>query len=94
VGKSTLLRTLAGLLSPLKGAVRLEGEDLVKLKVHRRAAAGLALVPEGQQSFPTMTVLENLQVGASVHREVASRFDEHVTPLFDMFPRLAERREQ
>ncbi|PBC36020.1 branched-chain amino acid ABC transporter ATP-binding protein [Rhodococcus sp. ACPA4] len=94
VGKSTLLRTVAGLLTPLAGAVLLDGEDITRLNPFKRAAAGLAFVPEGQQSFPGMSVLENLHVGASVHTEVEKNIDEHLEPIFALFPRLAERRGQ
>jgi len=94
VGKSTLLRTIAGLVSPLAGAVRLDGADVTRMGPHRRAAAGLAFVPEGQQSFPAMSVHENLQIGASVHPEVERHLDDHLAPIFELFPRLAERRGQ
>jgi branched-chain amino acid transport system ATP-binding protein len=94
VGKSTLMRTIAGLEDPLKGRVELGGTDVTKLKPYKRAAAGMAFVPEGQQSFPGMSVFENLLIGASVHPEVEKNIDEHVEPIFALFPRLAERREQ
>ena len=67
-GKSTLLRTLAGLVTATGGAVRFAGEDLLAVPAHRRVAEGIALVPEGRRLFPSMTVAENLLVGAHARR--------------------------
>jgi branched-chain amino acid transport system ATP-binding protein len=94
VGKSTLLRTLAGLQPALGGSVTFGGRVVTAAAPHRRVAGGLAFVPDGQQSFPAMSVLENLQIGAALHREVARSLDAHLDPLFTLFPRLAERRSQ
>jgi len=67
-GKSTLLRTLAGLVTATGGTVRFAGEDLLAVPAHRRVAEGIALVPEGRRLFPSMTVAENLLVGAHARR--------------------------
>ena len=67
-GKSTLLRTVAGLVTATGGAVRFAGEDLLAVPAHRRVIEGIALVPEGRRLFPSMTVAENLLVGAHARR--------------------------
>ncbi|MEQ3552667.1 ABC transporter ATP-binding protein [Pseudonocardia nematodicida] len=93
-GKSTLLNCLAGLIAPAAGAIRFRGEDITGRPAWSRPASGMALVPEGQQSFPAMTVQENLWVGGRVSAAVASRYAQNLDRVFDLFPRLAERRDQ
>lgn len=90
VGKSTLLRTLAGLITANAGEQRFKGQSIASHSAHRRVRDGLALVPEGQQSFPAMTVLENLQIGASLRENL----DERLGSIFELFPRLEERQRQ
>ncbi len=63
-GKSTLLRAAAGLLRPREGAIRLDGQDITRLRPHERVARGMAYVPQGQQCFPHLTAAENLQLVA------------------------------
>jgi urea transport system ATP-binding protein len=63
-GKSTLLRVAIGLLKPRTGTVRLDGEDITGLAAHQRVARGIAYVPQGQQCFPHLTTMENLQLVA------------------------------
>ena len=92
-GKTTLLRAMLGLVSPWRGSVLLDGEDVTRLKAHQKAERGLVLVPEGRQLFATLTVLENLQMGATVRRargSMAATLDE----VFALYPVLAERRRQ
>ena len=67
-GKSTLLRAIAGLHRPTSGSVLLDGADIARLRPEKRVAAGVVMVPEGRRLFPTLTVEENLQVGASYAR--------------------------
>ncbi len=93
VGKTTLLRTVMGLLRPWQGSVSFAGRDITRLAPHARAKLGLVLVPEGRQLFTDMTVYENLEMGAFTHRARAS-MKENLDKVFTMFPRLAERRQQ
>ena len=78
VGKTTLLKTLMGLLPARTGKVRLDGRDLARAKPWQRARAGIGYVPQGREIFPRLTVEENLLMGA---RRVPAR-------VFEMFPVL------
>jgi len=93
VGKSTLLRTVMGLLRPWQGTITFQGQDLTRQSAHARAKAGLVLVPEGRQLFTDMTVLENLEMGAFPPRS-RGHFQENLDRVFALFPRLAERPHQ
>ena len=93
VGKSTLLRTVMGLLRPWQGTITFMGKDMTRQSAHTRAKAGLVLVPEGRQLFSDMTVLENLEMGAFPPRSRA-HFRENLDRVFALFPRLAERPQQ
>ena len=93
VGKTTLLKTVMGLLRPWQGAVTFEGRDVTGLSAHARAKAGMVLVPEGRQLFTEMTVLENLEMGAFSSRARAT-FKENLEKVFELFPRLKERAKQ
>ncbi|HEU4358708.1 MAG TPA: ABC transporter ATP-binding protein [Xanthobacteraceae bacterium] len=88
MGKTTTIRTIMGLLPACGGSVVFEGVSLIGLPPYRIAQAGLGLVPEGRQIFPTLTVEENLIATA------ASRFTPRWTldRVYDFFPQLAERR--
>ena len=93
VGKTTTLRAVAGSIRPWAGRVTFGGEDVTRLPPHRKAARGLALVPEGRQLFAEMTVEENLEMGAYAkhgERSYASRLER----VYELFPRLKERRSQ
>jgi branched-chain amino acid transport system ATP-binding protein len=72
-GKSTLLSTLAGAHRPRRGTVRWAGRDVTALPAHRRVRLGVSLTPEGRRLFPSLTVAENLQVGAWPQRQAARR---------------------
>ncbi len=92
-GKTTLLRAVMGLLPAWKGDVRLDDRVITRLSPHEKADLGLVLVPEGRQLFATMSIAENLEMGATVARArgvMKASFDE----VFTLFPRLAERRTQ
>jgi branched-chain amino acid transport system ATP-binding protein len=92
-GKTTLLRALMALIPAWKGTVRLDDRDITRLSAHDKAELGLVLVPEGRQLFSTMTILENLEMGASVRRARAA-MRATTDEVFALFPRLAERRRQ
>ncbi|MGZ4334696.1 MAG: ABC transporter ATP-binding protein [Gaiellaceae bacterium] len=84
-GKSTLLGSVAGVVQPRAGAVRLDGVPLARLPAHRRVRLGIALVPEGRRIFPSLTVDENLRVGAQVRRSGPWTRER----IYDVFPMLA-----
>ena len=92
-GKTTLLRTVMGLIRPRSGTIRFEGQDVSTLPAHAKAELGLILVPEGRQLFSTMTVEENLEMGASPQR-AKPHFRHNLERVYDIFPRLKERRSQ
>ena len=92
-GKSTLMLTLAGLLRPQRGSVKLEGEELLGKTPAQIVARGMALVPENRLVFPSLTVKENLVAGAFKRRDAAGiRSD--IDAMFSRFPRLKERTAQ
>jgi branched-chain amino acid transport system ATP-binding protein len=93
VGKTTLLRTVMGLLRPWQGSVTFKGQDYTRTPANARAKAGLVLVPEGRQLFTEMTVFENLEMGAFSPRGRA-HVKVNLEKVFALFPRLAERRQQ
>jgi branched-chain amino acid transport system ATP-binding protein len=86
-GKSTLLRVIAGLLSPTAGHVALDGRRLDAMRTHERVGEGIALVPEGRRVFPSLTVRENLLVGAYARRPGPWSIDRVV----ELFPMLADK---
>jgi branched-chain amino acid transport system ATP-binding protein len=90
VGKTTLLRTMVGLLKPWQGSIRFADQDVTRVSPHGKAAQGIVLVPEGRQLFPSMSVYENLEMGAFSKRAKA-HFDENLERVYDMLPRLKER---
>ena len=92
-GKTTTLRAVSGLLPLRRGRIEFEGQRLDGLSSAQIVARGLAHVPEGRQLFPTMTVLENLELGARTPAARASMRDS-LAQVFDLFPRLQERAAQ
>jgi branched-chain amino acid transport system ATP-binding protein len=89
-GKSTLLRTIAGLHRPAEGSIRLEGREISSLPVHARVAAGVALVPEGRRLFASLTLEENLLIGATRGRP--GRWT--LAAVYELFSWMRERRSQ
>jgi branched-chain amino acid transport system permease protein len=88
-GKSTMMRAISGLHRPVKGEVFLNDEPIGQAQAHEIALAGLALVPEGRQIFPELTVMDNLLLGAYRRRDDMVQND--IARLLDRFPRLRER---
>ena len=92
-GKTTTLRTVMGSVRAWKGRILLEGSDVTKLSPHAKAKRGMVLVPEGRQLFPDMSVEENLEMGA-YSRRARKRRKENMDRVYELFPRLRERRRQ
>jgi branched-chain amino acid transport system ATP-binding protein len=90
-GKSTTLKTSLGLVKPASGSVLLNGVDVTGSKPAERIRRGIAVVPENRRLFGTMTVLENLQLGAYTRSSVPQ---EDYDRVFELFPRVYERRDQ
>jgi branched-chain amino acid transport system ATP-binding protein len=89
-GKTTLFKTVSGIVRPTSGSIRFEGRDLLAVAPAARAHLGIAHIPEGRQVFPSLTVLENLQMGA--YTEAGRRvWKENLEKIHSWFPVLAER---
>ena len=92
-GKTTTLKAIVGLLRPTEGEINYDGQNIVAIAPHRIAARGLVLVPEGRGVFPSLTIEENLQMGAYIRDDrVAIAAD--IEHKFELFPRLKERAKQ
>jgi branched-chain amino acid transport system ATP-binding protein len=93
VGKTTLLRSIMGLTKPWSGSVWFEGKDVSHLPAYTKAEMGMVLVPEGRQLFTDMTVVENLEMGATPKR-AKPHFRRNLERVYEMLPRLKERKDQ
>ncbi|MCF8062443.1 MAG: ABC transporter ATP-binding protein [Deltaproteobacteria bacterium] len=93
VGKSTLLETVFGSVPPWGGQVLYNGVDVTRVPTHKKVDMGLALVPEGKHLFPSMTVYENLAMGAYPKKAMPHR-EKNMQLVYALFPRLKERSEQ
>jgi branched-chain amino acid transport system ATP-binding protein len=89
-GKSTLLGTIAGLLPRTAGSVTFDGRELAGMPAHRRVALGISMVPEGRRIFPSLSVEENLLVGAQARRPGPWT----VAAVLELFPLLADKRQR
>ena len=89
-GKTTLLRTLAGLHRPSEGSIRFDGGDVTRVSPERRATSGIVMVPEGRRLFPSLTLEENLLVGATYARKGPWTIER----VYEVFPWMRERRGQ
>ena len=92
-GKTTTLHTLTGLLSPKKGSVIFEGEDITKIPAHKIVSMGMAHVPEGRRVFADLSVYENLKLGAYTRKD-KENLNKDLENIYKRFPRLAERKNQ
>jgi branched-chain amino acid transport system ATP-binding protein len=92
-GKTTLFKTISGILRPSAGSISFEGHDLLSIAPARRPHLGIAHVPEGRQVFPSLTVMENLEMGA-VTGAGQRDWKNNIERIFEWLPVLAERRAQ
>jgi len=92
-GKTTTLRTISGLISPRSGEIIFEGENISATPAHELVYKGITMVPEGRGIFSRLTVYENLDMGA-YSQEDRSSFDDDLDRVYQLFPRMKERRKQ
>lgn len=91
-GKSTILNAISGVVAPVAGQIRFEGNEITRLPAHQIVRCGICQVPEGRRVFGSMTVLENLELGGATCGQVAVQ--QGIERAFALFPRLQERRKQ
>lgn len=87
-GKSTILRSISGIVKPSGGDIIFEGESILGLSPDKIVSRGITLVPEGRRVFPNLTVLENLKIGAYLRKD---KFTDDLQYVYSLFPRLKER---
>lgn len=92
-GKTTILHTITGLLSPKSGSVLYNGTDITKCPGHKIVSMGMAHVPEGRRVFTNLTVLQNLKLGAYTRKD-KKEIEETLQKVYERFPRLEERKNQ
>ena len=92
-GKSSFIRAIAGIERPITGKIVFAGRNITTLESHEICNLGIGQVAEGRQLFATLTVMENLQMGA-VPARARARYKQSINEVFALFPRLAERRKQ
>ena len=92
-GKTTLMRVISGLIRPRRGAIAMDDADLLRTPAHRILELGIAHVPENRRLFPAMTVEDNLRIGAYIP-SARAKFRERLQSVYELFPRLRERRRQ
>ena len=92
-GKTTILHTISGLIAPKKGSITFEGQEITKIPAHKIVENGLAQVPEGRRLFPSLSVLQNLKLGAYTRKD-KKEIDDTLKMIYERFPRLEERKNQ
>ena len=92
-GKTTILHTITGLLSPKRGSVMFEGKEITKVPAHKIVSMGMAHVPEGRRVFAELSVYENLRMGAYTRKD-KKEIEESLANVYKRFPRLEERKNQ
>ena len=92
-GKTTILHTVSGLLTPKKGSVIFEGQDITKIPAHKIVSMGMAHVPEGRRVFAQLSVYDNLKMGAYTRTD-KNEIEESLEMVYKRFPRLEERKNQ
>jgi branched-chain amino acid transport system ATP-binding protein len=93
-GKSSLLKSISGLMPHLSGTIKFEGQSLTQLRAHEIPFHGIAHVPEGRHIFPMMDVRENLLLGGFVKKANPAEVSLNLENIFDLFPKLKERASQ
>ena len=93
-GKTTLLNTISGIMRPTSGTVTYQGEDITAVPAEKINTRGICQIPEGRQLFPTLSVEDNLLMGASGKREWQKGYADDVAYVYELFPILGERRKQ
>jgi len=92
-GKTTMLRTISGLMHPVRGSIKFNGADITRTEPQKIVNLGICQSPEGRRLFPRMTVLDNLRMGAYTRRDSAG-IKRDMDRVFELFPRLKERARQ
>ena len=92
-GKTTTLQTITGLVSPKKGPILFEGQDITRVPAHKIVSMGMAHVPEGRRVFAQLSVLDNLKLGAFTRKD-KEEIEETLIRVYKRFPRLEERKNQ
>lgn len=92
-GKSTTMKTIAGLMHPTKGQVLFKGEDISHMPAHDTIRKGISYVPEGRRLFSKLTIRENLELGAFIQND-RKQIDERMEEVFELFPKLRDRQTQ
>jgi len=92
-GKTTILHTITGLITPKKGQIMFEGKDLTHVPAHKIVSMGMAHVPEGRRVFAQLSVLDNLKMGAFTRKD-KNEIEETLAKVYKRFPRLEERKNQ
>jgi branched-chain amino acid transport system ATP-binding protein len=93
-GKTTLLLTLSGILKTTEGRILFEGEDITNLSPHKIVSKGIGHVPQGRHVFPTLSVIDNLMIGAYRHRKAKKEIEKGLEWIYRLLPVLKERTHQ
>jgi len=93
-GKTTLLRTISGIVETTEGRILLEGEDITNLSPHKIVSRGIGHVPQGRHIFPTLSVLDNLMMGAYIRKNAMGEIEEDLEWIYELFPVLKSRKDQ
>ncbi len=93
-GKTTLLRTISGIVETTEGRILLEEEDITNLSPHKIVSRGIGHVPQGRHIFPTLSVLDNLMMGAYIRKNAMGEIEEDLEWIYELFPVLKSRKDQ
>jgi len=93
-GKTTLLRTISGIVETTEGRILLEEEDITNLSPHKIVSRGIGHVPQGRHIFPTLSVLDNLMIGAYIRKNAMGEIEEDLEWIYALFPILKSRKDQ